>query len=252
MAGRRTSRVRIRGGVSHGRRMGGLPLQPHEPEGLHVERWRHVHGCGRFFNAVRDTVERPSCDLQARRSAAGSRRACQRAAPMNAAACLTAAGSIAASGCAFSFDGRAYEGFAGDTLASALIANGVHLVGRSFKYHRPRGIVDGRRRRTECAGHCRPRRGAQDAKSARDAGRTLRRPLGRKPEPLALARIRSCRGERPDRAADPGRFLLQDLHVAAGGWSRLYEPASARMAGLGRAPTHADPDRYTRRTRTAT
>ena len=34
-----------------------------------------------------------------------------------------------------------YEGFAGDTLASALLANGVHLVGRSFKYHRPRGIL---------------------------------------------------------------------------------------------------------------
>src|SRR5258708_10998877 len=41
----------------------------------------------------------------------------------------------------FTFDGKNYEGFAGDTLASALIANGVHLVGRSFKYHRPRGIV---------------------------------------------------------------------------------------------------------------
>jgi sarcosine oxidase subunit alpha len=41
----------------------------------------------------------------------------------------------------FSFDGKVYEGFAGDTLASALLANGVHLVGRSFKYHRPRGIV---------------------------------------------------------------------------------------------------------------
>ena len=41
----------------------------------------------------------------------------------------------------FSFDGKSYQGFAGDTLASALLANGVHLVGRSFKYHRPRGIV---------------------------------------------------------------------------------------------------------------
>src|ERR1700750_2368463 len=41
----------------------------------------------------------------------------------------------------FSFDGQAYQGFAGDTLASALLANGVHLVGRSFKYHRPRGIM---------------------------------------------------------------------------------------------------------------
>ena len=41
---------------------------------------------------------------------------------------------------AFRFDGRAYTGFAGDTLASALLANGVRLVGRSFKYHRRRGI----------------------------------------------------------------------------------------------------------------
>src|SRR5271166_4477785 len=41
----------------------------------------------------------------------------------------------------FSFDGRAYEGFAGDTLASALLANDVFLIGRSFKYHRPRGIL---------------------------------------------------------------------------------------------------------------
>ena len=40
----------------------------------------------------------------------------------------------------FHFDGRTYQGFAGDTLASALLANGVKLVGRSFKYHRPRGI----------------------------------------------------------------------------------------------------------------
>jgi sarcosine oxidase subunit alpha len=41
----------------------------------------------------------------------------------------------------FSFDGRPLTGFAGDTIASALIANGVHLTGRSFKLHRPRGIV---------------------------------------------------------------------------------------------------------------
>ena len=41
----------------------------------------------------------------------------------------------------FTFDGRELTGFEGDTLASALLANGVHLVGRSFKYHRPRGIL---------------------------------------------------------------------------------------------------------------
>ena len=41
----------------------------------------------------------------------------------------------------FSFDGRRHEGFAGDTLASALLANGVDVLNRSFKYARPRGLV---------------------------------------------------------------------------------------------------------------
>src|SRR3954447_451951 len=41
----------------------------------------------------------------------------------------------------FTFDGRAFTGYAGDTLASALLANGVRLFGRSFKYHRPRGVL---------------------------------------------------------------------------------------------------------------
>lgn len=40
----------------------------------------------------------------------------------------------------FTFDGRAYEGVEGDTIASALLANGVRILGRSFKYHRPRGV----------------------------------------------------------------------------------------------------------------
>jgi len=40
----------------------------------------------------------------------------------------------------FNFNGKKYTGYEGDTLASALLANGVHLVGRSFKYHRPRGF----------------------------------------------------------------------------------------------------------------
>ena len=42
---------------------------------------------------------------------------------------------------AFRFDGVRYEGCAGDTLASALLANGIRLFGRSFKYHRPRGVL---------------------------------------------------------------------------------------------------------------
>jgi sarcosine oxidase subunit alpha len=41
---------------------------------------------------------------------------------------------------AFTFDGAPHVGFAGDSIASALLANGVRIVGRSFKYHRPRGV----------------------------------------------------------------------------------------------------------------
>ena len=40
----------------------------------------------------------------------------------------------------FTFEGQDYQGFAGDSLASALLANGVSVVGRSFKVHRPRGV----------------------------------------------------------------------------------------------------------------
>ncbi|MEP3294959.1 MAG: 2Fe-2S iron-sulfur cluster-binding protein, partial [Pseudoruegeria sp.] len=41
----------------------------------------------------------------------------------------------------FRFDGKDYKGFRGDTLASALLANDVRLMARSFKYHRPRGVL---------------------------------------------------------------------------------------------------------------
>ena len=41
----------------------------------------------------------------------------------------------------FRFDGSSFTGFEGDTVASALLANGIKLMGRSFKYHRPRGVL---------------------------------------------------------------------------------------------------------------
>ncbi len=41
----------------------------------------------------------------------------------------------------FTFNGKSYTGLAGDTLCSALLANGVHMIGRSWKYHRPRGVM---------------------------------------------------------------------------------------------------------------
>src|SRR4026207_318085 len=102
----------------------------------------------------------------------------------------------------FTFDGKAYAGHPGDTLASALLANGERLVGRSFKYHRPRGIfsagaeepnalieLHGRGQSAEWAERARRGRAAR-TQYARDHGRALRRARRREPEPLAVAQIR--------------------------------------------------------------
>jgi sarcosine oxidase subunit alpha len=144
----------------------------------------------------------------------------------------------------FRFDGRALRGLAGDTLASALLANGQQLVGRSFKYHRPRGIVT--------------------AGSA---------------EPCALVDVIGAAGREPNRLATtlmlheglevesqhrwpslrldvqavanlfarflPAGFYYKTFMVPGRAWERLYEPAIRRAAGLGRlaarASVHAAP-----------
>ena len=88
--------------------------------------------------------------------------------------------------CRSRFDGETFSGFAGDTLASALLANGVRLVGRSFKYHRPRGILT--------AGSEEPnalvelRTGARREPNTRATTAELYDGLDRRePEPLAVA-----------------------------------------------------------------
>ena len=114
----------------------------------------------------------------------------------------------------FRFDGRSYPGFAGDTLASALLANGVQLVGRSFKYHRPRGILTAGLRGAECAGRAAHRRAAR-AEHARDHGRAVT--MGSMPRARTAgrrSRFDRAGGQRAARAVLAGRLLLQDLHVA--------------------------------------
>jgi sarcosine oxidase subunit alpha len=144
----------------------------------------------------------------------------------------------------FSFDGKRYVGCLGDTLASALLANGVHLVGRSFKYHRPRGIMS--------AGSEEP-----------NALVTIDRGEGRVTPNLRATQLELYDGMR---AFSQNRFpsLAFDLAAvnniiapifAAGFyyktfmwprafWRHVYEPAIRAAAGLGRAPTMPDPDRY--------
>jgi sarcosine oxidase, subunit alpha len=151
----------------------------------------------------------------------------------------------------FTFDGLLYQGYSGDTLASALIANGVHLVGRSFKYHRPRGILSA---------------GAEEP----NALVTVNRGPGRVTPNLRATQIELTDGlvatsqnRWPSLTFDLGAVndLLSPLFGAGfyyktfmgpnllgknWAWTRVYEPMIRRAAGLGLAPREADPDRYTR------
>ena len=147
----------------------------------------------------------------------------------------------------FRFDGADYAGLAGDTLASALLANGVHLVGRSFKYHRPRGIVT--------AGSEEP-----------NALVTVRRDAARETPNLRATQVELYDGLEahsqnrwPSLAFDLGRandylspifpagFYYKTFMWPRAAWAALYEPLIRRAAGLGRAPSQPDPDRYAQR-----
>jgi sarcosine oxidase subunit alpha len=147
----------------------------------------------------------------------------------------------------FSFDGAVYEGLAGDTLASALLANGVHLVGRSFKYHRPRGILTA---------------GAEEP----NALVTVRRDAARETPNLRATQVELYEGLEafsqnrwPSLAFDLGRasdflapifpagFYYKTFMWPRAAWAALYEPMIRRAAGLGRAPSLPDPDRYAQR-----
>src|SRR4051794_39973580 len=147
----------------------------------------------------------------------------------------------------FTFDGQAYTGFQGDTLASALLANGVHLVGRSFKYHRPRGIFS--------AGAGEP-----------NALVGVRRDAARYVPNLRATQIELYEGLQaesqnrwPSLDFDlgavndlispfiPAGFYYKTFMWPPSAWHSFYEPRIRASAGLGVAPSQADPDRYTNR-----
>ena len=114
------------------------------PKGVLAERWRHAFGCGRFFNCLRDTLsDKILAVYKTGEAAPGLARAnATDRAHEPAVSSSQALGSVDRSRpLKFTFDGLLHQGYAGDTLASALLANGIHLVGRSYKYHRPRGIL---------------------------------------------------------------------------------------------------------------
>ncbi|WP_339949088.1 sarcosine oxidase subunit alpha family protein [uncultured Albimonas sp.] len=143
----------------------------------------------------------------------------------------------------FRFDGRAYQGFAGDTLASALIASGVEIFGRSFKYHRPRGVLAA---------------GSAEPNALVTVGTGGRREPNVRATMLEIHEGLEARSQNawPSRRLDIGALngLLSPL-MGAGfyyktfmwppkAWERVYEPLIRRAAGLGRAATEPDPDRY--------
>lgn len=143
----------------------------------------------------------------------------------------------------FQFDGQRFSGYAGDTVASALLANGVKRVGRSFKYHRPRGVLT--------AGSEEPNALIELRSGAR------REPNTRASVAELFEGLEATSQNRwPSLGFDIGSInsLLSPIFVAgfyyktfmwpAAFWEKLYEPIIRRAAGLGRASDEADPDTY--------
>ena len=149
----------------------------------------------------------------------------------------------------FTFDGKSFGGFVGDTLASALIANGVHLVGRSYKYHRPRGFLS--------AGAEEPNALVSVSKGEGRVTPNLRATQVSLYEGLEA----SSQNRWPSLAFDLGEvndalsplfgagfyyktFMGPDLFGPGSAWKHVYEPVIRRAAGLGAAPSAPDPDSY--------
>ena len=145
----------------------------------------------------------------------------------------------------FRFDGRRLSGFAGDTLASALLANGVTLVARSFKYHRPRGVFSA---------------GAEEPNALVQLGeRGASEPNLRATQiELYDGLVAESQNRWPSLDIDLGSLTNLAAPLLPAGfyyktfmWSpavwRLSEQVIRKMAGMGRAPSEADPARYERR-----
>ncbi|WP_020188205.1 sarcosine oxidase subunit alpha family protein [Methylopila sp. 73B] len=148
---------------------------------------------------------------------------------------------------AFTFDGKGYAGHPGDTLASALLANGVTLVGRSFKYHRPRGVLTA---------------GSEEPNALVELRTGARREPNVKATVAELYDGLEARSQNrfPSLAFDllavnqlaapvfVAGFYYKTFMWPAKLWETLYEPLIRRAAGLGRAAEAADPDAYEKTT----
>ncbi len=144
---------------------------------------------------------------------------------------------------AFSFDGQTYRGLKGDTLASALLANDVRLVARSFKYHRPRGILT--------AGSEEPNalvtvgRGAAQTPNVRATVQEIWEGL----EVVSQNRWPSLRHDAMQVNDLLAPFLSAGFYYKTfmwprSFWEKLYEPVIRRAAGLGALSGVHDTNRY--------
>jgi methylglutamate dehydrogenase subunit C len=145
----------------------------------------------------------------------------------------------------FTFDGKKYRGFEGDTLASALIANDVKVVGRSFKYHRPRGILTSGSEEPNALVTLRS--GAFAEPNTRVTTISLFDGL----EATSQNRWPSLAFDvmAVNQLAAPllvAGFYYKTFMWPAKLWEKLYEPLIRRAAGLGVASMLPDPDRYDR------
>jgi len=143
----------------------------------------------------------------------------------------------------FRFNGKKYFGYEGDTLASALLANGIHLVGRSFKYHRPRGFIG--------AGVDEPNAKVQ----LYIKGKTEPNAVATEIELVdgLKAKSQNCW---PSVNFDfgainnllykffPAGFYYKTFMWPKNFWYKVYEPIIRKAAGLGVAPMDPDPERY--------
>jgi len=143
----------------------------------------------------------------------------------------------------FTFNGKKMFGYEGDSLASALLANGIHLVGRSFKYHRPRGFFG--------AGVDEPNAKVQlykDEKTEPNANATeieLVEGLEAKSQncwPSVFFDIGAINNF--FHKFFPAGFYYKTFMWPKNFWYKIYEPIIRRAAGLGVAPLKPDPDRY--------
>ncbi|MEH7830032.1 sarcosine oxidase subunit alpha family protein [Gemmobacter denitrificans] len=143
----------------------------------------------------------------------------------------------------FQFDGTVYEGHPGDTLASALLANGVRLMGRSFKYHRPRGPIS--------AGSEEPNALVELRAGARREPNT-RATVVELFDGLTADSQNRWPSLRFDALAVNDRlsnffaagFYYKTFMWPAAFWEKLYEPIIRRAAGLGSLSRQDDPDSY--------